>query len=224
MTTTRLTRLALLAACSAALALAAMGCNIVGPVFLLIHGPEKTKAKFELDPERSHMLYIDDRANKLPRRALRRVVAQEAESSIITRADVPSENVITAAAGMQVASTERFGEPMSIVEIGRAVGAEVVIYAAVEDWRLSADGETVAPYARLRVKLIDASQNKRIWPDASINGYTLAVEMPPSLARMPENLAAMNQLQRDMAVVVGDRLAKLFYDHEKDTLSGQLGD
>jgi len=202
----------------------AAGCNIVGPAFLLIHGPEKTRARFELDPKRSHMIYIDDRANKLPRRSLRRIIAQEAESKIISKADVPAEQVITAAAGMQIAASERFGDPMSVVEIGRAVGAEVVIYASVEQWAVSSDGSTVSPSIRLRVKVIDAAENTRLWPDPSINGYALVVELPTGVQQLPSNRAGINQIQRQMAVGVGDRLAKLFYTHEKDTLSGSLDD
>src|SRR4051812_9808950 len=75
--------LAALGTC-AAIAIAALpGCNILGPAFLLVHGPEKAPAAYKLDKERSTVVFVDDRSSVLAKRALRQQIATAAQNELL---------------------------------------------------------------------------------------------------------------------------------------------
>lgn len=201
-----------------------VGCNIVAPALYIVHGPPKVQRVHELDSARPTVIFIDDRANALPRRSLRTVMARQAEELLIGRGVVAQENMLTSAAAMQVASQERYGDPRTVVEIGQDIGAEVVIYVSMVNYSLSRDGVSLAPTLRARVKVIDAAENRRIWPDPSVNGYPMTVELPARTGAEPSTRGELTVIQNELAQAAGVQLARLFYTHERDRLSGTLGD
>ncbi|MEC9374633.1 MAG: hypothetical protein VYC34_12350 [Planctomycetota bacterium] len=217
-------RAALLAAAALAILVAAPGCNIVAPVYLLVAGPPKVQAVTELDSSRPTVIYVDDPASTMPRRSLRNLIAQTAEETILQKKLIKKDLLYSNTAAMRVASADRYGDPMSVVAIGRAVGAEVVISVVMETWTLSSDGATLAPRARARVKIIDAKNNARIWPPGDAAGHLLSVDLPQATGAAPETRAELNNVQIELARVTGVGLARLFFTHEKDELSGALDD
>jgi len=197
-------------------------CNIVGPAAYLVHGPPKVDAKHKLDKSRTTVIFIDDRANRMPRRSLRLTAAESAEQALMRQGAVPEKNMITTRSAMRAAQAERYGQPLSIAQIGQTAGAEVIIYAAVQAWSLSRDGVTFSPAARASVKVVDAANDRRLFPPSG-DGYPLTVELPQSSEQMPSG--AQRQAAHDaLASALGVRLARLFYQHQRDPLSGSLGD
>jgi hypothetical protein len=190
---------------------AAAGCNIVAPAYYLVHGPEKAPRVYELDKARSTVFFIDDRANRIPRRATRLIVAQEAENTLMKAKVV--KDVISAESAMQAAGHDRYEKPIPIAEIGRAVNADVVIYATVDQFGLSPDGTTFAPGANLRVKIVDTKTDARIWPDDP-RGYPLAVRAQSKTDLLPESTAQRYKAEDELARQVGRELACLFFSHE----------
>jgi len=198
------------------------GCNIVAPAYYVLHGPEKTPAMFELDDTRVTVIFVDDRLNRAPRRSLRVAAAQQAEQTLMDNSALPSEKLITTRAIMRLASQEQFTEPKTIAELGRSIGADVVIYATIDFWSLSPDGVTFQPGAQVRVKVIDAENDARIWPTNG-PGQPVTASLPPQTEGMPTG-AERDQANLALAAELGVKLARLFFAHEKDTLSGKLGD
>jgi len=192
-----------------ALTLALGACNIVAPVAYLVHGPAKTGKVYELDETRSVVVFVDDRNNVVPRRALRMEMALAAQQEILEEKLV--QEVVSAQSAMQVASAETYSEPMTIAAIGRAVDADVVIYATVDRFTLSVDGQSVSPAATLRVKLIESADGERLWPQDR-PGFPLSVSAPARPGYVPETYAERMQLERDLADLAGRRIARLFYD------------
>ncbi len=198
------------------------GCNILGPAFYIIHGPEKTPAQYDLDKSRVTVVFIDDRMNRAPRRSLRIAAADAVEQELMQRGELPEENVITTRAMMRLAAQEEFTAPMTIAEMGRTVGAEVVIYATIDTWTLSPDGVSFTPGARVRVKVIDATNDVRLWPgDAS--GFPVVASLPPQTAPLASS-AQQDRTNLALANALGIKIARLFFKHEKDSLSGELDD
>ena len=78
-------------------------------------------------------------------------------------------------AATAVVANEPRGDLMPISEVGRAVNAEVVIYVVPDVFTLSSDGQTFQPTATLRVKVMDAVADSRLWPQEEREGYTLQV-------------------------------------------------
>ncbi len=198
------------------------GCNIVAPLVYIASGPQKTDARYELDTSRTTVIFIDDRFNRAPRRSLRIVAAEAAEQALLTKDALKAENLITTRAIMRVASQEQFSTPKSIAELGRAVGADVVIYAVIDSWTLSSDNITFAPGVSARVKVIDATEDRRLWPPVGVD-FPVTASMPPQTIPMPTN-AERDSANHTLATMLGAKIAKVFYKHEKDALSGKLDD
>lgn len=188
------------------------GCNVVGPVFLAVHGPEKAPALFTLDKERTAVIFVDDRGNRLPRRVLRVQMALEAEKVLLKRRLV--KDMISGQSALQASAADRGGKLLSIAEIGRAVEAQQVIYAAIEEYTLTPDGQTFVPSLTLRVKVVDAINDKRVWPEDRA-GHPVIVRLgskqgsPP-----PAGSAERARVEDELAAAAGTALARVFYKHE----------
>jgi hypothetical protein len=198
----------------ATLTLLLTGCNIVGPAYYFIHGPEKTKKLYALDKEKSTVVFIDDRENRVPRRTLRLSMAQQTENTLLKQKVL--KDMVSANSALTAAGGDRHAKPIPVAEIGKAVQADIVIFAAVDLFTLTPDGNTYAPEARLRVKVISAADDKRLWPDDPA-GYPLRVRLRPEAKDLPTSVSARYAAEDELAKRAGLELAWLFFNHEKAT-------
>lgn len=198
-------------ACS--LLLTGAGCNIIGPAYYFIHGPEKSPAAFTLDPKRSTVVFVDDQNSVLTRRALRMEIAAAATETIQSEKLV--EDMIDSRGAIVAATRDRDSEPMSVVAVGRAVKAQVVIYVIVDAFSLSSGGVAYAPAARVRVKVMDAENDHRLWPEASLaEGAPLNINMHEKPGSRPQSSAQVAQAENELAHEVGVAVGELFFEHE----------
>ncbi len=189
------------------------GCNIFGTALYFVHGPEKTEPLYTLDPDRPTVVFIDDRANILPRRTLRQTIADTAEAELLKDGAVKS--AVASRAAMGAATADKADDPMRIVDIGKAVQAEVVIYAVIDQFAVSPDGQSYAPAIAMRVKVIDVTNDKRIWPPEDEKRGILIVSKPEvQQGFTPQNLSEATQSENAAARRAGLALAQLFYQHE----------
>lgn len=196
-------------------------CNIVGPAGYFLLGPEKIPAMYELDPDRPTVVFIDDRASKVPARTARTTIGKVAERALLDEKVV--KEVISSEGLAAVVSRERFGQPMGIAEIGEAVGAKTVIYATIDEFTISTDGTTFAPRAVLRVKVVDTETKQRLWPREDPGWYAMTVQVPERQGLAPRTAAEIQEAQQLLATRVGTALAKLFYKHEAHVPSERIG-
>ena len=217
--TTRILTLALLVVSLAAMS----SCNIVGPIAYIVHGPPKVKALHELSPKLRTVIFVDDRANRLPRRSLKNVIGQRAEETLIDRGAVPQANMITSRSATIAASNETNSDLMSIASIGEAIGVDRVIYVSIEGFSITRDGVTVQPVAGALVKVIDVEEDRRVWP-ADRKGFPVKVQLPATGAPIPRDRAGVNRIQIGLAEILGVQIARVFFKYERDTLSGKLDD
>src|SRR4051794_7604017 len=188
------------------------GGNIVGPIFWLVHGPEEEKKVYELDKDRTTVVFVDDRGNRVPRRTLRLQIAQEAEKALLKEKVV--KDMISAESALAAAGGDRYEKPTPITDIGKAIKADRVVYATVDRFSLSPDGQTLSPTVELRVKVIDAQSEARLWPEDA-RGYPLTVRLQAKAADLPSTAAARQQAEDELARQTGMKLAQLFYNHER---------
>lgn len=189
------------------------GCNIAGPAYYFIHGPEKRKAAFELDRKRTTIVFVDDQNSTLKRRNLRNEIAAAA-TELIQREKLV-DDMLDGRAAIIAATRDRDGEPMSVVEIGRATKAEIVIHVIVDGMTLSRDGVSFSPLASARVKVIDATNDKRLWPPAALEkGAPINVTLFERATNMPSTPAAVVQAENELAAELGKAVAQIFYEHE----------
>ncbi len=205
-----LARVPLAAACLIGAAIAA-GCNVVAPIAYAIHGPGKVEAVYTLDEKKSVVYFIDDPSSKIAQRRLRYTMADVASRTLLEKKVVL--DVLDSRTILNAASKERHGDRMSITELGRAVGADIVVYAVVTNFSMANEGNTFVPSTSMRVKIIDVAEGERIWPAAE-SGYLLEVRLPqrPGTTGMEQT----NRLQTETALAekAGIALAQMFYKHE----------
>jgi hypothetical protein len=180
-----------------ATAVALPGCNILGAAIVLVQGPPTTPAMHKLDKDRPTVVFVDDRANVLGRRTLRQSIAQSAQEALIKEADL--KNVIDARASLATVVGETAAEPLDIVSIGKRVGAEIVIYAVVDTFTLSQDGQTFVPQATFRVKVLDVTKEQpRIWPTER-EGKAITAETTQRQGVRPTNATEVLKAEQTLA-------------------------
>lgn len=187
-------------------------CNIVGTAAVVLKGPPTTEAAYTLEKEPPTVIFLDDRASRLPRRSLRLSIASEAGDVLLKKGVLTQ--VVEPTAALQAAAGEEASSPMDLVTLCKNSRAEVMIYASVRHFALTTDGQTVQPTAALRVKVVDARGNKgRVWPD-SPEGYELVVTPAPSASAPPRTPAEFVKAQEKLGEAVGLSLAQVFFEHE----------
>ncbi len=191
-----------------------LGCNIAGPVIAVVAGPEGYQARYTLPKQRPTVVFVDDRANRVPTRSARELIGQTAERTLLGKGAV--KDMIESRLALATLRGERFNEPMTIAQVGKAVQAEVVVYATVDAWSITPDGQTFAPQADLRVKVVDATTNQVLWPSEGSSGGDLSVRVPSQAKAAPTSSAGVTEAHLDLARWVGLRLAQMFYDHAPD--------
>ncbi len=192
------------------------GCNILGPMLYLAHGPEKIPQLYELDADRPTVIFFDDRAGILPNAGLRETVTHTASQILLDKKVV--NRMIDARAATAVVANEPRGDLLPISAIGQKVGADIVIYVEPELFTLSPDNQTFVPTARLKIKIIDAANDTRLWPDKR-EGYTLDIVAHTKQGAPPTDAASRAMAQQEFARYVGQSLAQIFYAHEKTSAS-----
>ncbi len=197
-----------------ALLAAAAGCNIVGPVFVLAEGPPTNEAVVKLDPKRNHVIFIDDLRSRFPKRSLRGVMGRGAEETLLSKKALPAEKLISSESANQAAGSESNTSKLSIVEVGRRVGADVVIYVTIDGFFITGDGQTEMPAAVARVKVFDVAANQRLWPPTE-EGFSLILQPREQRGNLPMNLAGRTAIETELARRLGVALAQLFFEHER---------
>ncbi|USN99355.1 MAG: hypothetical protein H6810_01370 [Phycisphaeraceae bacterium] len=201
------------AACVLAAPLA--GCNIVGPIYALAAGPGEVKAAYKLDPDLKTVIFVDDPANKIAQRRIRSEIGVVAQDTLLKKNLVREGSMIDTRSAMAAVAREENGEPMAVTEIGKAVGAEVMIYVLVTSFELSPDGVDFAPASEVEVKIFDVANEARLWPPAGQPGYRSKFSNPTSNRSMPRSRTDSLKAQTDLAQLTGAGLAQLFYDVER---------
>jgi hypothetical protein len=102
------------------------------------------------------------------------------------------------------------------------VGAEQIVYIEMLVFQDS-EGQIPRPVAACRVRVIDVENRERIFPppDAERPFRILEVRMREVNPDLYRSRATRYQISESLANELGDRIAKLFYRHERD-LGGRL--
>lgn len=200
------------------------GCNILGPAGYLLTGPEKQPAAFTLPKDRTAVVFIDDRASRIPQRALRELIGQTAEETLLREGVV--KDMVKARLVFSALRNERFGRPMGVAEVGQAVQAQVVIYARIDRFTVSEDQQSFTPVADLSVRVVDAETKQRLFPppESGRDSHALSIRLAAQQGVNPRSAADRAQAEQLLAQWVGRELAGVFYDHIPMTGPRRLDD
>lgn len=199
-------------------------CNIVGPAAYIIGGQPKVAAQYALS-DRPTVVFVDDPKNLLPDRSLRRLIGDKVSQELMVRKLITT--TISPADALAVAGRERFGEQMPIDAIGRAVGAEQVLFIDMVSFSLSPDSVTPRPIGACQVKVIDVTNRERLFPSADdgfrgASGYPVQVAMREVSLEHYRTASSRRSMREQLATEIADQITKVFYRHVPDELGSRL--
>ncbi len=190
---------------------ASSGCNIAAPIAYAIHGPEKVMPVYTLDKDASTVIFVDDPSSKIALRRLRYSIADAATKTLLEKRVLT--DMIEPRGILAAASKERHSQRMSITELGKSVGADIVIYAVVTEFTLFPEAGSYTPTATLRLKIIDVAEGKRVWPDNEFGSqFKVAIPQLPSTTGIGKSEQV--KIEAELAARTGVGLAQMFYKHE----------
>ncbi len=195
----------------ALLAFGTSGCNIVGPAAYFIEGPPKAPAKYNVPPGKIVVL-VDDEDSRVSRVALRTKIGDQIAETLVSEG-VATGAISTKDAVAWVRKHDKPGSRASLEEVGKAVGADVVIGIKMLDFKLSVDGVQPKPLAMAEVRGIDVRTNAVLFPEGA--GWepveTTMREVQPELYRTS---VGRREIEDSVAVALAEKIAWLFYEHE----------
>ncbi len=195
------------------------GCAIAGFLADKVV-PPRVDAIYKL-PDRPTAILVDDRTNCLGDPAMPGIIAVQAGSDLqqvkaLTTVIDPARIVDLAA---------RLGpkfRDMPVDQVGKAVGAQQVLYINVAQTSIEGTPGILRPTAQVYVKLVKVSDGSEIFPhlrpgsefsgSPAEMGYPLLVRSQYKSDQDAQ--AIMPMLRRAMAHEIGRAVAELFYTHE----------
>jgi hypothetical protein len=201
--------------------LTSSGCNIIGPAAYIIEGPPTIEAQHTL-LDVPTLVFIDDRGSVVSPSSLRRVIADKTSENLMVQ-KVVTTTISPQDAMSLTAQLERNSKLLSLDEIGRKVGARQVICVKVLQFD-DHSGAVPQPVSTCRVHVIDIDQHMRTFPPPDSQEDSVVVQVKPRTAD-PDLYASRggrNQVKEALAIETGDKIAKLFYKHERKDLGSSL--
>ena len=195
-------------------------CNILGPALYFAAGPGKVDAQFTLDKSRPTAVFVDDRSSRVPARDLRTRIGDAADAALSEKRVV--DTLLSSRLALGLAARDRIEQPMSITEIGKAIEAEVIIFATIDNFAITPDGQSYQPTVQMRVKVVDVTTGQRLWPEHP-NEWATVVSGGPLRTGMPTTTTDRRNVQRDMAERAGLQLARLFFSYDIESSRTRVG-
>lgn len=205
----RAVRAALLAA-SAAVVL--IGC--AQPLGFLAQAafPQKIKAVFPIE-DRPTLIMVDDPQIKLGSLSVSAMIVDRLMTDLRNAKAVtqfiPPEDLSQYAVGQG----ERYSKT-PIVQVGRALGAQQVIYIKIEQVSIASEPGLLRPSSRVQVKLIDVPTGKRIFPPEDDEpAYAVITQTRDRYQGDAGNRGDVSMMMRKLATLIGRDVSRVFYEH-----------
>ena len=192
-------------------------CNIASAIqYVTMPDPEQ-EVLFELSDVPT-VVFVDDRRNIMHPTRLRRVIAEQVTDELLAKKLLTI--MISPRDAMRVSSTnDKYNEPLPVDELGKAVGATVVIYIEMVSFGLTSDGQTANPRASCNIRVINTKDRTRLFPTEQA-----AFIIPTSIQHVSPNRVTSSsdarELAEELAVKLAGSVTKVFYTHN----TGRLGD
>ena len=203
---------ALLLLCTVAWCALAGGCQILGAIAAKAQGGQPVEAEFV--PKKVPTLVLSEHP---PDSAVDDVSAEDIGRRT---ADFWNDHKISPLidlAKLEELRVTRASDyyKMSTVAIGKALGADQVLYIDVRDSHDENAGgsETIKAVASAKVRLIDVASGQTLWPPDAAQGY--AIDAETAYGARGDGISESTQMEQVRAMLA-DKIAKLFYKHLPD--------
>ena len=196
------------------LALAAVlpigGCAPGLAWFVAQFAQEKVQALYKPPARKTVLVFVDDMLNPVSTPAIKGELTERLNAQLtqhkLAAVTVPHTKL------MELMSAGRDFDRLSVAEVGRKLGAELVLYVHIDKFSLRDEeqGSLWRGELRATIRWVDV-QTGRLWPDDRPEGHAL----PPVETPVVDSTSAATgqELTRQLAELAADRIAKCFYDH-----------
>jgi hypothetical protein len=184
------------------------GCNAVGFVANAV-GPPDVPAEYVL-PAKPTIVVVKDLPDPNGGTNESEEVAAEIDRELKTHVIVP---LISSAKVAEIRSDQTDEQPMSPAQIGRAAGADQVIYVELQSSSLDAGpvNDVLKGQISAMVRVIDAKTGQTLWPSDGSDGPTVSYETPMLKVDDETN---RNLLRQNVCAGIADQVAKFFYKYK----------
>lgn len=164
------------------------------------------------------VVFVDDRRNVMHPVRLRRVIAEQVTNELLAKNILTT--MISPRDAMRVSATnDRYNDPLPVNELGKAVGASVVIYVEMTSFGLTNDGQTANPQTSCAIRVIDVANMERLFPVHEA-AYSVRGRLKNISPNRVTSSSEAREVAEELAVELGDSIAKVFYTHT----TGRLGE
>ena len=194
----------------AAIAMTSGACGPIAWVVAVLAPPERIAAVYELPEDKKVLVFVDDISSPVRYEAVKRELTEGINDRLLKQ-KVAAKTVPYERLFRLIASTPEFNR-LYVRDVGRLLGADVVIYVSLDEFILKDVPNVPLWHGKLRttVRVVDVS-GKQLWPLDRPAGHVV------DPVEMPEVIETSNtygtELALQMAELMAERIARLFYTH-----------
>jgi hypothetical protein len=187
------------------------GClSLFGWTVAAFAPPQTVKAKYKLPKGKKVLVLVDDIRDlerfQVVRQPLTRSLNRELTKARVAAETVPFDRVL------DLACRQPHFHQMEVKEVGRRLGADIVLYVRVDGFSLRDHEVVTLWHGRLGVTVLVIDVAKGLlWPQDRPGGLAL----PDIELKEVDNPSEQygQTVTEDLCRAAADRIAKLFYDH-----------
>ncbi len=200
----------ILAAALAAAAISQSGCAVFAWTVAQFAPPQKVKALYTPPKDKKILVFVDDVHSQVTYQPVKAELTDRLNAKLTDRkiagSTIPYRNLA------HLAVTGEGFDAMRVVEVGRHLGADLVLYVHIDKFSLRDDEQGPLWRGRLgaTIRMVDVEKG-RLWPLDSPAGYAVPTVEPPPVDDSSPSYGA--KLAKDMAEEMAERIACCFYDH-----------
>ncbi len=186
------------------------GCAAISFTVAAFAPPQTQLAAFELPKDKVVLVFIDDLENPVDYETLKHDLTKGINQRLIKSTDV-KKTVRYEDLFRLIASRPDFNK-LGVNQVAKQLKADIVVYVSIDSFSLRESSNINLWHGKLAatVRVVD-SRGKQLWPTDLSNGLKIPdVVMPQQVNNSPTYGVT---LCNEMAEIMADRIAKLFYSH-----------
>lgn len=192
------------------------GCAVISYTVANLAPRPRQAALYHLPDNQTVLVFPDDVSGQLSYPLLKQLLAEkvsiELRESELVKTTIPYVKLQEFSTQVGQRWYRMDGSGMGVAEVSRCLGADLAIYLSIRHFQLKDNPADPSWKGKLTVlvKVVSATDGKRLWPTDRTDGYELIVDLPTAAAEGPAVGPALAQrLAELMAVDVAD----LFRSH-----------
>jgi len=188
------------------------GCNIAGALERVTSPDRTVEARYVL-ADVPTVVFLDDRRNQINPVRLRREIVDEV-TQILTVEGKLNDMISPRDAMAAARRLDTARETVGVDRVGRAVGAQQVVYIEAIAFRITQDGLMPDPAAFFNIRVLDLDAGRRVFPTEDglqqTGGYHIQVSIPRQELATLSGTGNASKLRQVLAQRAGDEIGRLF--------------